>query len=236
MYKKIKHAKFMVFVLLGCLALCAAVRFGDVPVNAENDDEFTLIIDAGHGGLDGGAVSESGLKESDVNLAIAYKLRDVALLCGVNPVMTREDENSVHSPEAETVREQKVSDMRNRVALIENTPNAILVSIHQNSYPGASRGAQVFYRDGDEKSRKLAVKMQEALSGVSSLEKSRSAMPVSDGIYLFKNTHCTAVLAECGFLSDENDVKLLQSEEYKISTALGIMSALLSAHDFEDIQ
>ena len=236
MNKRIKHIKLLAFALFACLGLCTLARLSGVPVSAKTGDSFTLIIDAGHGGLDGGAVSESGIKESDVNLAIATKLRDIALLCGVNWVMTRVDENSVHSSEAETIREQKVSDMRNRVALIENTPNAMLVSIHQNSYPGASRGAQVFYRDGDEKSRKLAVIMQAALQSVSSLEKSRSAMPVSDGIYLFKNTHCTAVLAECGFLSDEEDVKLLQSEEYKICTALGIMSAVLSTNDFEDIQ
>ena len=216
--------------------ICIAARHESARTFVASSGAMTLVIDAGHGGLDGGAVSESGIKESDVNLAIALKLRDISLLCGVECVMTRQDENSVNTDSGDTIRQQKVTDMRNRVEMIGSIPNALLVSIHQNSYPGASRGAQVFYRDKDEFSRKLAVKIQEEIEYVNSQDKSRNVMPVPDGIYLFKNTDCSAVLVECGFLSSAEDVKLLESESYRINTALGIMSAVLGTYDFEELQ
>jgi len=234
MYKSKKYFKIIAAITFICVLLCVFAKPATINTVSGVSDKITLVIDAGHGGLDGGAVSQTGLKESDVNLAIALKLRDVAKLCGVNTVMIREDENSLHSGDADTIRQQKVTDMKNRVAMIEKIPNALLVSIHQNSYPGTSRGAQVFYRDGDELSRALAVRMQTELELVNQAGKSRNAMPVPDGIYLFKNTHCTAVLAECGFLSDEEDAKLLESDSYKTGIALGIMNAVLGIHSLEE--
>ena len=108
----------------------------------------TLIIDPGHGGEDGGAVSVSGKSESQINLAIALELDQLMGFYGVPTVMTRSTDVSIHDPEASTLREKKVSDLHNRVALINQVENATLISIHQNSSPSPShRGIQVFYGD-----------------------------------------------------------------------------------------
>ena len=107
----------------------------------------TIVLDAGHGGEDGGAVSPDGVVESDLNLAITRRLRDVLLFLGRDTVLTRTGEDAIYSPEAVTLREKKVSDLKNRVALINSKPEAVLISIHQNSMPDhpSVHGAQVFY-------------------------------------------------------------------------------------------
>ena len=107
----------------------------------------TIIIDAGHGGEDGGAVSPSGTVESSINLAVAKRLDSILGLYGANVIMLREKDVSLHDPGSETLRQKKVSDLHKRVKIIEETPNATLISIHQNTYSGSSKyhGAQVFY-------------------------------------------------------------------------------------------
>ena len=106
----------------------------------------TLILDAGHGGEDGGAVSVTGTRESDLNLAVVRRVDLLAGFCGIPTILTREDDRSLHDEGAETLREKKRSDLENRVALVEGTEGAVLLSVHQNSYPdGRYSGAQVFY-------------------------------------------------------------------------------------------
>ena len=108
-----------------------------------------LILDAGHGGEDGGAVSLTGVPESGINLSVVLKLDQVFGFYGVVPVLLRETDISLHDPEADTLRKKKVSDLHNRVAAIEGTENAVVISIHQNTFQDpAYHGAQVFYRPG----------------------------------------------------------------------------------------
>ena len=122
-----------------------------------------LILDAGHGGEDGGAVSVTGVPESRVNLEIVQKLRDILALYGVDPVVLREEDVSLHDPEASTLREKKRSDLKNRVRAVEAVEGGTLLSIHQNSYPGSQyRGAQVFYAP-TRGSQELAERLQTAL-------------------------------------------------------------------------
>ena len=136
-----------------------------------------LILDAGHGGEDGGAVSVTGVPESRVNLEIVQKLRDTLALYGVDPVVLREEDVSLHDPEASTLREKKRSDLKNRVRAVEAVEGGTLLSIHQNSYPGSQyRGAQVFYAPTGG-SRELAELLQTALREELQPDNDRQANP-----------------------------------------------------------
>ena len=175
----------------------------------------TLIIDPGHGGEDGGAVSVSGKSESQINLAIALELDQLMGLYGVPTVLT--------------LREKKVSDLHNRVALINQVENATLISIHQNSSPSPShRGIQVFY--GDEAlSLPLAQAIQQTMLEVLSPEKKRAPQHIASSVYLMNHISCRAVLVECGFLSNAEEDRLLQEPAYQMKLAITMAACYLSS-------
>ena len=188
----------------------------------------TVVIDAGHGGEDGGAVSKAGNVESHVNLAIATRLDHILGLFGANVVMLRTEDVSLHDDSASTLREKKVSDLRNRVARIEATPHATLISIHQNTYDGSSRyhGAQVFYANG-ALSLPLAQYTQEVLRRALDPENSRQATKIPDSVYLMSHISCRAILVECGFLSNPSEDALLQTSGYQTKIAAALAGAYL---------
>lgn len=187
-----------------------------------------LILDAGHGGEDGGAVSLTGVAESGINLAIVLKLDQLLGLYGVTPILLRETDISLHDPAAETLRQKKVSDLKNRVSAIENTPNGVVISIHQNTFPnGAYHGAQVFYREGEE-SLALAKLVQESIRAGIDPSNKRTPARIPDTVYLMKHITCPAVLVECGFLSNAAEEGKLKSDGYQSQLALCITSAWLN--------
>lgn len=189
----------------------------------------TVVIDAGHGGEDGGAVSPAGNVESGVNLAIARRLDMIMGLYGVNVHMLRTEDVSLHDPSAVTLREKKVSDLHNRVDAIEATPNATLISIHQNTYNGSSKyhGAQVFYTNGDL-SLPFAQHTQETLRLALDPENIRQAARIPDTVYLMNHISCRAILVECGFLSNPAEDALLQTGGYQTKVAAALAGAYLS--------
>lgn len=188
-----------------------------------------IIIDAGHGGIDGGAVGVSGTVEKNVNLQIAIKLRNKLTVLGFKVVMTRETDISIHDPDAATVRQKKASDLKNRLKLTELYPNSILISIHQNTINVPSvRGAEVFYSPNNESSRVLASYIQDALNAQMRAGKPRTITEAGSNLYLFYNATNTAVLVECGFLSNSDEEALLCSDEYQDMLALTISTALLT--------
>lgn len=194
-----------------------------------------LILDAGHGGEDGGAVSITGVAESTINLAIVRKLDRLLGFCGVAPILLREEDISLHDPSAATLREKKVSDLHNRVAVIEETPSALVVSIHQNSFPNpAYHGSQVFYREEGE-SKALADLVQESLRLGLDPGNKRSAARIPDTVYLMKHITCPAILVECGFLTNQGEEAKLRSGEYQAQIALCIASAVLKSCENHDI-
>lgn len=194
-----------------------------------------LILDAGHGGEDGGAVSITGVAESSINLAIVRKLDHLLGFCGVAPILLREDDISLHDPSAATLREKKVSDLHNRVAAIEGTQSALVVSIHQNSFPNpAYHGSQVFYREGGE-SKVLADLVQESLRQGLDPGNKRSATQIPDTVYLMKHITCPAILVECGFLTNAGEEAKLRSGEYQAQIALCVVSAVLNTYENYDI-
>jgi len=186
------------------------------------DDIPVLIVDPGHGGEDGGAVSSTGTSESQINLAIALRLDNILGLLGVPVTMTRREDISLHSPGAATLREKKRSDLQNRTALVQGQKNAILLSIHQNSYPNPRfSGAQVFFAPTDG-SDLFARTLQDTLRSALDPNNSRQAALISDSIYLMNHISCCAVLVECGFLTNPQEEAKLLSTDYQIKTAAAL--------------
>ena len=155
-----------------------------------------IVLDPGHGGEDGGAVSANGVRESGLNLEISLRTRDLLRFLGIPVVMTRETDLSIHSPEAVTVSEKKISDLKNRVALVSGTENPILVSIHQNMFAESKYyGTQLFYADSDP-SRQLAEELQALFAAELDPSNHRRAKPC-ENVYLLNKISCPGVLLEC---------------------------------------
>ena len=193
----------------------------------------TLVLDAGHGGEDGGAVSLSGVPESGINLAIVQKLDQLLGLYGEAPLLLRSEDISLHDDSAQTLREKKVSDLHNRVARIEETEHAVLLSVHQNTFPdGKYHGAQVFYSNG-ELSQPLAQLTQETLRAALDPGNTREAKPIPDSVYLMNHITCPEILVECGFLSNAEEDLLLQSGAYQTKLASALAASWLQWLDEE---
>ncbi len=205
-----------------CAALLCLPRSAVVAVSGQLSPQRMVILDAGHGGADGGAVSDSGVTESGLNLAITRRLAGVLTFCGRTVLLTRAGEASLCDDPAADLRRQKVSDTQNRVALINSYPDARLISIHQNTLPGhpGVRGAQAFH-NGKGTADTLAQYVQQALN-IAVNEREKTASRISDSIYLMKHVTCPAVLVECGFLSSPEETALLQEQDYQLTIAAAI--------------
>lgn len=187
----------------------------------------TLLIDAGHGGEDGGAVAADGTVESGINLAIAHRVDLLLGLYGEAPVLLREADISLHDPSAQTLREKKRSDLQNRVAMVEAVEGGTLLSIHQNSFPDPKyHGAQVFYTG--EISLPLAEHTQELLRACLDTENSRVAKPIPDTVYLMNHITCPAILVECGFLSNPEEAGKLATSGYQTQIAAVLAASWLT--------
>lgn len=191
-------------------------------------EKRVLILDAGHGGEDGGASSAAGEKESNINLAIVCKAQTLAVFLGVETRLTRDADVSLHSDGAQTIRQKKVSDLKNRVAMIESIGNAVLLSVHQNYFTDPRySGAQVFY-NGDDLSQQWGEGTQKVLRQVLRPGNDREAKPMPDGIYLFDHVSCPTILVECGFLSNGEEAALLSTDAYQRKLAVALMGACLT--------
>lgn len=208
-------------LLLAAALIPAAVRvFSDAP-----ETGVTYVLDAGHGGEDGGAVSADGLREADVNLAVTLRTDALLGLFGQSAVMTRSGAEIQYPDSATTTRQRKRYDQQSRAALVNTTPGAVLVSIHQNQYSGAGpSGAQVFFGKAPG-SEAFAQALQAQLSRL--CEKERSAAAISEDIYLMREAACPAVLIECGFLSNPAELERLRSEDYQTRLSICIAGTCL---------
>ena len=215
-----------VFVLiLTLLIVCWASNTVTVMVeNAPVEDRICVVIDAGHGGIDGGATSCTGVLESQINLEIAVRLNDLLRFLGHDTKMVRTTDTSIHT-EGNTIAAQKVSDLKQRVKIVNETENAILISIHQNTFQDDRySGAQVFYgKEAD--SRELATTLQSALIRYLNPKSKRQCKP-SDGIYLMQHINRTGVLIECGFLTNPAEEAKLRSQDYQQKLSCVIASVL----------
>ena len=229
-----KWTALYLLTLLALFGIFAAILWQGSAVNASKNfslkqgEGFVLIIDPGHGGMDGGAVSTDGTVEAQINLAVGLRMEEIAQLLGVETVMTRREDVDLHDGSAETVRQQKTSDLKNRTALANGVSGGILVSVHQNSLPQVPsvHGAQVFYAE-TEGSRELAESVQAALNETIN-DRPKEVKAAGSGVYLLKNAEIPAILVECGFLSNHDETALLNTQSHQVRLALTVLSAVLS--------
>ena len=205
------------------------LRSGEsLPVYMQFHSHPQIIIDAGHGGIDGGAVGIDNTVEKHINLAISLKLAELLQLNGFEVILTRSTDASIHDPEIEGIARQKRSDMYNRKAVIDANPNALFLSIHQNLFQDPScQGAQVFYSDNHADSALLAQSIQDQFRESLQQSNSREIKAAGENLFLLYNAQVPAVMVECGFLSNASECMLLQDEEYQKKIACVIDLGLL---------
>ncbi len=232
--------KCLRYLWLTILLMCGATAFtiqeslsvSNIQVSSISNTSQTIILDAGHGGEDGGAVSVDGALEKDINLAIALKLRSLLEASGIQVVMIRDSDTDVADKELETVRERKVSDLHNRLKLAESIDNGILVSIHQNHFSESQYyGTQIFYSPNTPESQELAEAIRGPIIEMLQPENTRECKAAGSSIYLLWNSTHPAIIAECGFLSNPSEAKKLQDPEYQTQMAFAIWKGIL---DFLD--
>ena len=222
----IKRAETIILVLT--LTLTFLFLIDNNAINVGSFNNRIIVIDAGHGIPDGGAVGESGITENELNLKVAKYLEDILTKKGFTVIMTRRDENGIYSADSKTVRNKKREDMKKRVD-ISNTSNAsLLLSIHMNYFGMKScRGPQVFYCKGSNNGEEIAKNIRESLIKNIGEHCEREIKPVSEGIYLLNHTKIPAVLIECGFLSNSEEEKMLLSDKYQKKIAESIADGIV---------
>lgn len=222
-----RYAYVYLYVFAAFLLMAAGLRTTSEAVFSGQSlsGRPVFVIDAGHGGMDGGTVSVTGTYESRINLEIAQRLEKLMGLLGYDTVMVRSTDTDLCT-EGETVRQQKNSDLRNRVATVNGQPGALLVSIHQNHFTESKySGPQVFYASGSV-SQTLAAAMQTSLNAATG---SRRECKAADSVYLMKNINCPGILVECGFLSNPTEARLLENENYQ-KKLCAVIAAVLAEY------
>lgn len=213
-----KSKRWLVFYCATIVAVLVASELGSRTVTAIADSapiprEHCIIIDPGHGGEDGGATSCTGIVESVYNLDISLRLNDLFHLLGYETKIIRTTDISVYT-KGETIAQKKVSDLKERVRIANETENTLLLSIHQNNYPDSRySGVQVFYAP-TEGSEALAKQLQSSLMANLHPKTSRDARK-SNGVYLMEHIRCPGVLIECGFLSNPEEEAKLRDSTYQ---------------------
>ena len=208
-------------------ALMGSVK-NNFPADAKVSDVNTIIIDPGHGGIDGGAVGIDGVIEKDINLAISLKLRNLLRLAGYEVIMTRETDTSIHDEGVNGVLKQKKSDMKNRLKIIKKHPEAIVLSIHQNKFEIEKyHGAQMFYGTNHPFSREIAESLQNEFASALQKDNKREIKKGTKDLFLLYKSENPIVLVECGFISNYEECKNLVSEDYQNKVAFVIYSGLV---------
>ncbi len=218
------------FFILGSVALgCALAQNTEsaYPALSGNTDRV-IIIDPGHGGIDGGTQAADGTLEKEINLQIALKAHGYLSAFGYNTVLTRDGDFSIHNPEAKTIRAKKVSDLKNRLAIINNSNNPVFVSIHQNYFAQSKyHGTQVFYSGNNADSVRLAESIRKSVCDNLQQDNKRELKQSGTEIYLLYNSTVPSVMVECGFLSNNEEAELLKNETYQTKIAYFIAMGII---------
>lgn len=232
-------------IILSCVLvslLVFSIQVGNTKNNTINTNEInnlmettstpvsgkTVILDAGHGVPDEGAQSSTGTTEAETNLKIALKIQNLLEQSGCKVLLTRSDENAIYDFDSKTLKQKKISDIRNRVKIGNESSADIFVSIHLNKIPQQQYyGWQCFYKEGNEQSTKLAKSIQDNLNKSMQKENNRVAMKI-DNIYIIKNVEIPTSIVECGFLSNPEEEKQLLDDSYQNRLAWGIYSGIIN--------
>ncbi len=216
----------LAFILIFSVVL--SVNMADVTTSGSIIDySKTIIVDAGHGGEDGGTQSSAGVLEKDINLDISMKIGNILKLMGYTVVYTRTDDTLHYGSDAVKQRQKKVSDIHHRMSIMESYPEAVFLSIHQNYFTESKYyGAQVFYSKNNEESKILAENIQTKIRELTQPENDRQIKPSGTDIYLLYHAKSPAVMVECGFLSNAGEAILLNDSEYQKKISLAIAEGL----------
>ena len=223
----LKKRNIIIFSLIAvCSVILAASLFPKASVTTAKTAK-TIVIDAGHGAPDGGALSISGAEESALNLDVALSLSECLKKSGHKVIMTRKDENGIFDENAKTTREKKVSDMHTREKIMNESNADLFLSIHMNKFEIAKySGPQVFYAPHIEQSELLAKCIQASLIADLKPQMEREIKKSDGSIYLLKKAQVPAALIECGFLSNPDEEKLLLTESYRKKMAQSIAKGI----------
>ncbi|MEA5051351.1 MAG: N-acetylmuramoyl-L-alanine amidase [Oscillospiraceae bacterium] len=228
-------------ILLLC-ALFARVSGGyarEVAAEKPYYDETVIVLDAGHGDFDPGAVAADGTEEKGINLAVTLQLYDLFRANGFAVVLTRSGDRTMADADAAGTAARKRTDTHNRAALAESFSDAVLISIHQNSYADtAQHGTQMFYGTLDARSPRLAGALMDSVTARLQPENVRPLKKGTDSIYILTHTHAPTVLVECGFMTNREELALLKDEGYRRKLAcaifLGYLDYLRAPEETED--
>jgi N-acetylmuramoyl-L-alanine amidase len=215
----------MVFVSIAC-GMCVNVLLTPKAVAGVDALAMRIVLDAGHGGIDGGVVGRtSGVKESDLNLAIVYQIKSRLEELGFEVVLTRKTEAGLYETATKGFKRR---DMEKRKEIIQQVKPSLVLSIHQNYYPSKNtRGGQVFYRKGQEQSKQLALGLQKKLNELYLGVGGRARSAAMGDFFMLECCACPSVLIECGFLSNPTEEALLSSESWQKQLAEEIASGIL---------
>ncbi len=198
-------------------------RFADV---FAQDKRPTVIVDAGHGAPDGGAVGANGTLEKDINLSIALKTAEVLEGKGIHVILTRTGDNALYSDSDTTLRQKKRSDMNSRLNIMKNSGADLFMSIHMNSYENPNaKGLNVFYAKNYPELKELCALMQERISKVTGAEV-HAVKAADTSLFLMKSPAVPAVLAECGFISNREEEAKLSDDNYRAKIAWALAEAV----------
>lgn len=224
----IKLILFSALLLLCALFLNGIAKKYDIGKEAATDVTLDpiIVIDAGHGGEDGGAVGVDGSVEKDINLEISLILNDLLKASGIDTVMTRSEDLMLYD---EAIPGKKKSqDLKNRVKIAQETENSLTVSIHMNTYPSPKyKGAQVYYSPNHAQSALFAETVQNRLRESLQPENNRQTKAATSAIYLLHNIKTPAILVECGFISNPEEAALLSTESYRHKVACAIYASII---------
>lgn len=229
-----KKVIYSVSIVLGLFFVLGILQVSDLSKNVQTSadgkaiNEMKVIIDPGHGGVDGGAVAGDSTLEKDINLQIALKLNELLRMSGAETIMTRKTDISIHDKSATTIRAKKVSDIHNRFRIIESNPEYIFVSIHQNTFSDSKyKGAQLFHSPNNAESVELAKAIQYSLSSRLQKDNEREIKKCTTDVFLIYHAQSTAVLCECGFMSNREELENLKNPDYQKQIAFCIYSGIL---------
>ena len=229
MNKKFLIPILLIVTIITSYIICKkiTVKKNSTEVNATPSTSKVIVLDAGHGKPDEGAVGIYGTTEEAINLKITLKLKALLEESGAQVILTRSDENGIYSSECTTIKSKKVSDIKNRVKIGNTEGVDIFVSIHLNKFEQEKyRGWQAFYQQNSEDSKMLATCIQEGLNGeITEYKNERVPLKLSN-IYIMDNVKAPTVTIECGFLSNKEEAKLLEEDEYQSRLAWGIFEGI----------
>lgn len=221
-------ASVLLILSIGVMGIIPVRNDASMRVSANIRSACRVIIDCGHGGEDGGAVAADGTMEKDLNLTIGLYLRQFLVQSGFDVVMIRDDDTAIYDSDAVTLREKKKSDLLNRTELVNNSDENVLISIHQNKFSDSKYyGTQVFYSKNHRESKMLAEDIRLSVKGLIQSGNERQCKEATSEIYLLSNVFVPAVLVECGFLSNTNELSRLVDSKYQKQLAYSVYAGFL---------